>query len=190
MSFAEELNKEFNGRFRIRWSEKRQVWQLEQKVRPGLELEPPVNESGEYDTYDDAYIRARDGYWLIQTITAGDRMPCPICNNTLHVPHMRTAEVQCRRCQLMGKDGRYMAGYYPLNHTLIEHLKDIDPERDGLKRTRQRVHARNAELRQRRDKEVLDKADGRVLDDHRQWNAAMVGYGNVKSKDGFRTPTE
>src|SRR5688500_16541104 len=95
--FEREFESAFNGRFRIRWSDKRQEYHVEQKMplsHPHL-IPPQVqNDTGglEYDTYSDEWIRARDGYFFTMAVRNGTKMPCPVCHLTVDVPHMVTAE--------------------------------------------------------------------------------------------------
>lgn len=145
--FADALHREFDGRFRVRWSPKREEYHVEYKVLPGQVLEPPRTKSGEFDTYDDDYIRARDGYDFIVAIRRGDRMPCPHCGLTMKVAHLEMREASCEHCKVRGRDGRYPAVFYPLNHILIEHLRFIDPLRGGP----ERVLARVRELERQRE---------------------------------------
>ena len=84
------------------------------------------------DEEDDSLIRARDGYWLFLEFTPGDRMPCPTCGATLHVPHCKTAEVACQPCKQHGRDGRHWASYWPLGEVLIDYIKKCNPERGGI----------------------------------------------------------
>ena len=53
----------FDPDLRLRWSPRSQVWALERQVRRSLH---PGTSKG--DTWDDDYIRARDGYILVATI--------------------------------------------------------------------------------------------------------------------------
>lgn len=177
--FARELNEAFGGRFRLRWSNKREEFHVEQRVSNGRVLEPPTDDNGDWDTYDDDYIRARDGFKYVMAVRDGDRMPCPICNATLSVPIMETREVVCVRCRLSGRDGRVAAAYYPLNHVLIEHLRYIDPLTDGVNRVRERIIAANARVHPlAKRKREFDEADAKVMDNKLQaFNIPFSGYG-------------
>lgn len=109
-------------------------------------------------------------------------MPCPICGMDVEVPQLETRESTCTYCRVAGRDGRYKAAYYPLNHILIDHLKDIDPERDGPHRVKQRLTARRIQRESRKLKDELDEADAQVIDHKNQLSdTGMVGYGSHKS---------
>lgn len=133
-AFAKQLEREFDGRYRLRWSLKNREWHLEQRVGHGLADAPIRIDSGADDL-----IRAREGYAFVMAIRPGDRMPCPspirlgpfgetleTCGFELKVPVMETRETVCPKCRLEGRDGRHAAAYYPLNDRLIEHIRSID----------------------------------------------------------------
>lgn len=189
--FEREFFKAFDGRFRIRWSDMKQEYHIEQKVRRGLEIEPAKNEkTGILDTYSDEYIRARDGYFYVMAIRAGDKMPCPICGLTVPVPQLHTAESHCEYCKVMGRDGRYIAAYYPLNNVLIEHIKTLDPHTDGPVQSRKRIRAAQLKFEAEKQSKALDAADDMIKFNNNQvMNVPMTGYGSQKTHqndDGSR----
>src|SRR3990167_2836785 len=176
--FAQELDNTFHGRFRLRWSDSRSEWQLEQKVAIAKAIPPPVDDSGNWDTYDDNFIRARDGYFYVMSFTVGDRMPCPLCGLSVAVPIMETRESVCEHCRFQGRDGRYKAAFYPLNHVLIEHLRYIDPLTDGIERVKVRMRDKQIRTRERLIKSGLDDAEHGVLSNKTQVEQnPMSGYG-------------
>lgn len=186
--FERELEKAFNGRFRLRWSDKQQEYHLEQRVGVARELMPPVSEDGRHDTYDDDWIRARDGYFKIMTVRAGDRMPCPRCGFETKIPVMETRQVSCQLCAY-GKDDpkrqRWIASYFPLNHTLIQHIKDIDPENDGPDRAKLRAKERREKYLKNLRSEALNEAEANLIDNRLQaFNVPMVGYGPKTAQRG------
>jgi len=126
--FVSRLTKEFDGRLRIRWSKARGEWMIEQRIARATI--PPFQVS----EIDDRLIRYRDGYEYVMSIRPGTRMPCPKCGLTLNVPTMKIAEVVCDHCKFKERDGRYMASYWPLGESLLEHLRKYDPYRDGYRR--------------------------------------------------------
>lgn len=158
-SFQRQLKSEFDGRFRVRFSERSKSWQVEYKVQPGQVLEPPRNQNGEWDTYDDDWIRARDGYDFIVEVRPGDRMPCPICGLDIKLTPLEMQESVCTNCMLHGRDGRVRAVFYPLNHILIEHLRFIDPLRDGARRAAKAVRERQKAKEEADFKNNLDQID-------------------------------
>lgn len=190
-SFEAELNDMFHGRYRIRWSHKREEFQLEQKVQTGQVLVPPPidpDAPDHFDTYSDEWIRARDGYFLTMSLRHGDRMPCPVCGSTVKVPIMETRESFCENCQRHGRDGRYIAAYYPeWNHTLLEHIRAIDPYLSDISRTRKAMRARQIEKMERDRKDAVDRADLAIIDNKNQVeDNPMVGYGPTTAQHTFR----
>lgn len=121
-SFKESLKTQFNGLLRIRWSDKRQEWQIEEKIARASGNRPA-------DDYHDEAIRFRDGYALVCSVRPGDRMPCEKCNSTLRVPVGHFGEVKCDYCKAKGRNTSIIVGYFPLNDLLLEHLRKLDPIR-------------------------------------------------------------
>jgi|GEM_PF-1751416 len=121
--FARRIQREFDGRLRIRWSNKRREWQVEQRVSRSQVADAHVSDN------DDPAIRARDGYVYVMSIRDGDRMPCPAGDGTtLKVPVGHTGEVTCPECKRWGRTGRYAAAYFPLEgDSLIQYLRRLDP---------------------------------------------------------------
>lgn len=124
-SFVDLLHRTFDGRLRIRWSVASRRWLIEQKVGHGFAVSPI-----QIDETRDDLIRARDGYHPVMEITLGDRIQCPQCHLELRVPVFETHDIRCGYCALKGRQTRIVAGYWPLNERLIEHLRKIDPLRD------------------------------------------------------------
>lgn len=122
-SFVARLASVFDNRLRIRWSDREGCFHIEQRV--GRATIAPVF----IDSTRDDLIRARDGFHPIMTVQPGDRMPCPECHYQLHVPVMDTWDMRCPYCETKGRSTRVVAGYWPLNDLLIEHLRKIDPLR-------------------------------------------------------------
>lgn len=138
--FVERLRKEFPD-LRIRWSQRRRSWQIEQQVGRGA-LSPSA-----YSRLNDQLIRAKDGYWLVCEVQSGDRMQCPKCGNgPLRVPQLHFAEIRCNACMSQGYDGRYMAGYFPLGNALLEHLRETDPRRGAIQRMAKQADLANQKL--------------------------------------------
>jgi hypothetical protein len=179
--FQRELDNVFHGRFRIRWSQKKEEFQLEQKVGTGqVLLPPPVDPDApsHFDTYSDEWVRARDGYFFIMSLRNGDRMPCPVCGLEVPVPIMETTESICEHCRIKGRDGKYRAAFYPFNHILIQHIMDIDPYFDNAHHIRDRMRARQIAKMARTQKDAIDAADYAVINSKNQVeDNPMTGYG-------------
>ena len=123
-SFKESLKTQFNDRIRIRWSDKDQEWQIEEKIARASLPQEHLD-----DQWDDDAIRQRDGYGFICSVRPGDRMPCPVCNTTLKVPVNEFAEIKCDYCSMKGRKTSLIAGFFELSDILLEHLRRLDPLR-------------------------------------------------------------
>src|SRR5581483_10894945 len=116
--------------YRIRWSLRDRKWLVEQQL--AAECIPPLR----IDPAADDLIRFRDGYWLVMSFQPGDRMACPevvsryprqTCDTTLSVPHRVSREVVCPTCRAARRDGRVIAGYWPFDEILLDHLRRTNP---------------------------------------------------------------
>lgn len=138
-AFEERLRDAFDGRLRIRWSVKARELRIEQKVGNAITI--PIR----IDADRDDLICARDGYDYLLSIRSGDRMPCPECEWTeLKVPVRDFVDIRCAYCASKGKQGRTVAGYWPLDDSLIDHLKKIDPLRGASQRLAKEADLANA----------------------------------------------
>jgi hypothetical protein len=63
--FITEMNA-FDPELRVRWSQKMNMWQLERKIANGKFIDTQKK-----DTFDDDYIRAREGFILVALIEPG-----------------------------------------------------------------------------------------------------------------------
>lgn len=170
-SFTERLEREFRGRLRIRFSDKEQEWQIEQRV--GRAVLPDARIS----LYDDDAIRARDGYLHVMSIRQGDRMPCPKCRYELKVPAFKTVDVACPYCKLKGRTTRVCAGYFPLEgDALIQHLRRLDPERGASLELAAEADRKNEALVASLERQSLDASYGISQDFNRLFGIQSVGY--------------
>lgn len=129
--FQRRLLRDFGGRLRMRWSDATQQYQLEEKV--GRASMPAHDKSP-----DDNKIRATEGYGLVLTVAPGDREGCRQCGATIHLPVFDFAETRCPRCGALTR-----SCYWPLTDMLIEHLRKIDPLRDGPSRLKDEADTHN-----------------------------------------------
>ncbi len=146
-TFLDDLDVEFQGRLRARFSGMQQAVIIEQKV--GRNILPSLKR--------DRYTNERrqslaEGYMPIMTVSVSEKVRCPECNYWLEVPNRETKQIRCFSCKLKGRTSLIIAGYFPLNSFLINHLKEIDPVRNMDKDMTQeldRQNERKAELMQR-----------------------------------------
>ena len=120
--FEEALEREFQGRLRLRWSARRKEWHIEEQVGRGIFDVPKV-----VDPYDDRTIRARDGYRFVAAVQPKPSRPCPQCHLALDVPELAFREVRCAYCGFKGLSGRMVLAYFPLGEKLLEHMRRHDP---------------------------------------------------------------
>lgn len=135
--FEEQLERRFQGRFRLRWSEIEHVFMLEQKVRRAVAegFAPRAFKSERHRKLTmENYIRARDGYILSMKISPTTRAYCQRCDTRLDMPAMQTAQVTCPVCMSHGHRTVTMGGYWPLNDALLHELERTDPDRGGNER--------------------------------------------------------
>lgn len=121
--FVRQLNDQFAGRLRLRWSDSAKQWHIEQKV--GRQKAPHRKVSN----LDDRAIRWRDGYEFLLAVTPGSSTSCPNCGMWTKVPVL---EMRYAKCQVCGKEFR--ACYWPLGDHLLQWLRYGDPDRGGLER--------------------------------------------------------
>lgn len=171
--FTDRLEREFDNRLRIRWSNKLNEWHIEYKVARGQVV------VGFYvSDFDDAAIRAKDGYQFLLAVRESDRMPCPKCGYTLKVPLMQSKEVRCEYCMLQGRDGRYSAVFFPLDgDSLIQYLRKLDPMRTYREGLHKQADAANERLLQQRERDFENKIQAATLDNYnRLVGIPQVGY--------------
>lgn len=175
--FSARLQSAFNGRLRLRWSEAKHEFHLEQRVGRALSNIPIVNR-------DDERIRARDGYLFILAIQPGTRMGCYRCSTTLNVPVHEFREIACPMCRLSGREYKIPAGYFPLTDTLIDYLKTLDPMRGASAEQRAKVDAANERiLLDQRKRLVNDTSDAFSQDFSRIAGIPSVGHTGKETWD-------
>lgn len=135
--FEQRLESEFGGRYRIRVSEARGEFHVEQRIGAGFHpgtIKIAPQSAKQYRARWDDMLRARDGYVLTFIVTPGDRTECPSCHATLHVPVKSLTHLSCPACEVRGKKTTLTAGYWPLNDDLLQHLRRIDAYTGGHER--------------------------------------------------------
>lgn len=153
--FRSQLQTEFDGQIRLRWSPKKQRWVLERRVGRVKAAPRWV------DPLDDRAIQARDHVQTIMEVTPGTVTPCPGCGRDLRLAYKQMAEAVCPRCRYTLR-----AVFFPLGEDLLQHLRWSDPDRGGLARVFAHVDEEQARLTQakrnkfRREHEAIWKEDG------------------------------
>jgi hypothetical protein len=168
--FREKLHSQSSGRLRIRWSPKREAWQIEQKISRPI---PPYR----FDFYDDSYIRFKDGYNFLMEVQPGDRMPCPTCGLTVKIKAFVNMESTCTNCRSKGRDGRVPGCYYPLGEALLEHLRKGSPENGGIERIVKESDEHNRKLMKSKRQDSMNEIEAATKDNFtRLFEIQSVGY--------------
>jgi len=170
--FTERLERLFDGRLRCRWSHQRGEWHIEYKVGRGRP--PAFFVSG----YDDAAIRAKDGYALLIAVRTGDRMPCPRCGYEMKVPVRMLAESRCDYCRAQGLDGRYPAAYFDLDSdSLLDYLARLDPYRSWRHGLHKQADANNERILREKERAFANHIEAVTKDNYNQLvGIPSVGY--------------
>lgn len=104
-------------------------------------------------------------------------MPCPTCRATLKVPVFEFGEAICGYCKSKGLRHRFRACYFPLSDTLLEHLRKIDPQRDGLRRIRDEANADALANERAKDRKLGNEIEDVIKDNlNSLFDVAHVGY--------------
>lgn len=138
--FEEALEREFQGRLRIRWSQQRNEWHIEEKVGRGV-FDAPKNGKD-----SDRWMRARDGYRFFAAVQPGTKRACPECRIAMNVPECEFREVQCDYCGFRGLSGRLVLAHFPLGEKLLQHLRKHDPTRDRITKNIKEIDLHNERL--------------------------------------------
>lgn len=168
--FVDQLNSEFDGRLRIRWSEKEREWRLEQKV--GNAVTAPIA----FDSGRDDLICACDGYAYVLSVKQGDRMCCPKCEwRELRVPVREFAHVGCQ-CGYKG-----IVGFFHLDDNLITHLRMIDPTRGRSKDLVRALDYRNERRLELAEEAAIGNGNAKANEDYNQLvGIPQFGYSHAK----------
>lgn len=171
-AFVERLDRLFDHRLRIRWSNQRQEWHIEYKVARGKQMNFFVSE------WDDGAVRARDGYAFVLAIRTGDRMPCPRCGMEVKVPIFKIGEAKCDYCTMQGKNGFITAAFFPLEgDALMTHLIKFDPLRTYRDDLVKRADEANARLEEQKERAFASEVESLTNESYRQLvGIPSVGY--------------
>lgn len=158
-TFLTELSVEFQDRLRARYSAKQNSVVIEQKVGRNIVGSVPrkllSNETRQ---------SLAEGYKPIMQVAVSEVIRCEDCSSKIPVPFNETREVKCEYCKLKGRVSRYHVGFYPLNVTLINHLKSIDPLRNMDKNFAAEMQAQNERIAEQQQKSLYDEAESYAND--------------------------
>ncbi len=165
--FVERLEREFGQKYRVRWSDARNEWHVEQKIRRGIAegfANVALKNTQQRRNREDDLIRARDGYVLTMSVNAGNHTYCHECNTKMSVPSFETAVIFCPFCRLKGRQRHQVAGYFPLGDSLIDHLRKIDSERGGTDRVVAEVDRSNQWMLAQNERKFRNHIEAGVKD--------------------------
>ena len=126
-----------------------------------------------------------EGYMPILTVSASEQIRCPECAMFVEVPNRETQQVRCWYCASRGRTTRITAGFYPLNSSLINHLKSIDPLRNMESDDVAKMQEYNEKLIAQRQAEISANAEAYTSDNiNRLMGILQTGYSGTKVKEG------
>jgi hypothetical protein len=144
--FQQQLAHEFGTRFRMRWSNARQLFVLDERIARGVLMTPARLaaklarlDAKNPDQAEEFRLRLREGTAPFVEISPGNRTACPACGATVRLAHMTWAYAHCDECQ---KDFKTI--YAPLGWWLLEQLRFLDFERGGDERALTAMDQANA----------------------------------------------
>lgn len=165
--FDRRLREEFQGRLRVRWSNQRACFLVEQKEHVGLE--PGFREVA---PDDDEAIRQRDGYTLVMEVWRGTTIPCPRCGYGCTAQPRKNQIIECAFCQIAGKaDRTFQASVFYLDEALLEELRGVDYVTHNALTPQERVrraHERNLAYWAKKEQRVKDERKDWTRDHWRQ----------------------
>lgn len=197
-SFRARLQREFDGRLRLRWSHQRSAYQVE--VQCGRR----THDIPLHNPQDDDCIRAREGYARVMEVLPRPAFDCPArvsqepgaprCGVKLEVPMRERVEVTCLNCRQHGRDGRTRAEYWPLDDRLLDRLKQIDPKRQWAHQQVNEMDLGNKRAEMRAELDTLNELDAFNLDyystlagipsfaytKHTAWHNAPASPGHIR----------
>lgn len=152
--FAESLRVQLDGRFRVRFSRKVKRFQLEEKLQ--CAILPPIYVAPD----DDDTIRAIDGYGFFAEVSPGTLTPCSRCGKDRHTAFKEFMATACEHCG--DKDSG--AVHWPLDDSLLEHLRKTDPRRGAHERFKS-MRGMNEKRKQLELASTIRESSARGVDD-------------------------
>jgi hypothetical protein len=168
--FAEALQRQFGGRFLVRWSNARHCFVIDEKVARGLaigsdRLEQKIRKK-QPDVAEEYLFRLRHGTTPYVEVFPGNQAGCPRCRAKVL---LRSREWIMAHCEACNKD--FKAVHYDLGEMLLEELRHQDiyehNTAEALFEEMDRSNAQKEKTDQREAKETLKDA---VWDD---WQRIM-----------------
>ena len=177
--FLESLRLEFDGRFRIRWSAHQQRLLIEEKITRGDPLgqrRPPGWMQVMAARNPDRLKQVVDGYGTVMVLSPTPRLQCPKCAKgvlKLSVQKMRSS--RCPECA-----HESTLTYWPLDDTLLTHLRYIDVDRGWALDEYAAIHEEDRTKLQR----VMRQSKGISRDMHKDDFTQLFGVPMSKPGQG------
>lgn len=174
--FEETLQRDFNGRFLIRWSSAKQCFALMERVARGVAIRPArlhqkLQRLSEADR-EEFLFRLRTGTNTFVSIYPGARCACPSCGAKVLLEKHRWQFAHCAAC---GKDFNAVA--YELGHLLLERLRFLNLETGGDERIIAEMDTADAESKRQKKRDDRNYLEAVVKEDFNQiMNIQSVGY--------------
>lgn len=131
--FAHQLDVEFRGRFRVRWSNARHCFVIDEVTGRGTAMAPMrfyrKVQRLRPDLREEYLFRMAHGTTPYVEVYPGTRASCPACLSDVSLKTHTWEFAHCRAC---GKD--FKAVHYELGWMLLEQLRYNDFERGGDER--------------------------------------------------------
>jgi hypothetical protein len=180
-TFTTELSVEFQDRLRARYSPKQNAIVIEQRVGKNIIGSIPRRMIQDNERRQSL----AEGYKPFMTIAISEKVRCPECDYWIEVPNRETRQVKCLYCKLKGRNTSLIAGYYPLNHHLINHLKSIDPLRNMDDKIANKLTEQNEKIAEQQQKQLSNDAEAYTSDNlNRLMQIPTFGYSGTKAKEG------
>lgn len=182
-TFERELQARLGSEYRLKWSNRKETFLIEQKIQRG-EWDIP---SGVRERNPEEYDRLREGYSLVCEVSPAPTMRCNRCRAILTVPALEWKEVKCLSCYASKErsNTQFYVAYFPLCERLLTHLESTSPKRGyAWVKEMLRENARKRETQQR-DWENHSEAG---LKDYMRIIAEnpVIGYGRGPASFGER----
>ena len=163
-SFQRSLQEQFDGRLRVRWSPSTSTYQIEQRFRAVRSRFAAPN--------DDEAIRDRDGFQFILAVAPGDRSRCPKCQRDTKIAVKQFKESRCEHCE-----AKLKICHFPLDESLLQHLRYTDPYRGGLERLQADLEASELAIAVAKQRDLRNKIESATKDDFKRLvGISQFGY--------------
>lgn len=180
-TFAAELTTRLGPAYRLRRAIAAPRWCVEQKVKRGDWLAPPMGDP-------DQQVRAREGYHLVIDSPDHDTIRCPECAAPIALIPFQRTEFECEACLTRGLRTRVKESYFPLVDRTLTYLESTAPRRGRASDNEMEARNRAVTAAMTRDSRNLAEdlaldAWGRIAGIPQYAYNSRVGTPNVFGRD-------